>query len=115
MRRVQTMARARQQTVEPEQDEQDQPAFKWEPHRTVGSLLRVSHTSCCGLYEWASEGGQFFVLRRTGDRYEETGRGLYRQALDIYIALAEAHQAQHLRRGEAPEPDTFLKRRGRRG
>ncbi|MEV6033546.1 hypothetical protein AB0L65_20495 [Nonomuraea sp. NPDC052116] len=116
MRRVQTMARARQQTVEPEQDEQDQPAFKWEPYRTVGSILRVSHTSCCGLYEWASEGGQFFVLRQTEEGgYEETGRGLYRQAMDVYIALAKAHRAEHLRRRETPEPDTFLKGRGRRG
>jgi hypothetical protein len=102
------MTRTRQpQTLE--------PAFRWEPYRTVGSQLRVSHTSCCGLWEWASEGGQFFVLRHTGDRYEETGRGLYRQALDIYIALAEAHHAEHLRRGETPEPDTFLKGRGQRG
>ncbi|MBT2232781.1 hypothetical protein [Nonomuraea sp. NEAU-A123] len=110
------MTRARQaHTVEPEQNEQDEPPFRWVPYRTVGSQLRVSHTSCCGLWEWASEGGQFFVLRRTGDCYEETGRGLYRQALDIYIALAEAHHAEHLRHGETPEPDTFLKGRGQRG
>jgi hypothetical protein len=103
------MTRARQpQTVEPEQSEQDEPTFRWEPYRTVGSLLRVSHISCCGLYEWASEGGQFFVLRRIGDRYEETGRGLYRQARAVYIALAEHHRAEHRSRGEKPEPDDFL-------
>lgn len=106
------MARARQPQVEPEQDKS---AFKWESYRTVGGPLRVSHTSCCGRYEWASEGGQFFVLCRTGDSYEETGRGLYRQALNIYIALAEAHHAEHLRCGETPEPDIFLNRKGRRG
>jgi hypothetical protein len=109
-------ARARQPlTVEPKQDEQEPaPAFVWEPY-TPGSVLRVSHTSCCGLYEWAAEGGQFFVLRSAGDSgYEETGRGRYRQALDVYIALAEALRGEHLRCGERPDPDTFLVN-GRRG
>ncbi|MEV0306556.1 hypothetical protein [Nonomuraea fuscirosea] len=83
--------------------------FEWVPYTPVGSALRVTHTSCCGLLEFASEGGAFFVLRRIcGGRDEETGRGHYRQAFDIYVALAEAHQAEHQRRGEAPEPDSFL-------
>ncbi|MEV0623556.1 FxLD family lanthipeptide [Nonomuraea sp. NPDC050404] len=48
------------------------------------------------------------MLRSTENGYEETGRGRYRHALDIYIALAEAHNAEHLRRRETPEPDPFL-------
>lgn len=87
--------------------QEEEPAFEWEPY-TPGSVLRVTHTSCCGLYEFASGGGTFFVLRHTGDGYEETGRGRHRKALNIYIALAEAHRAEHVRRGERPEPDTFL-------
>ncbi|MEU4229635.1 hypothetical protein AB0F17_35515 [Nonomuraea sp. NPDC026600] len=103
------------QTVEPEQDE---PAIEieWKPYTPSGCVQRVTHTSCCGLYEWSAEGGHFLVLRPTSDGgYEESGRGLYRQALDVYIALAEAHRAEHLRRRERPEPDDFLPRRGRRG
>ncbi|GAA2842543.1 hypothetical protein [Nonomuraea rubra] len=91
------------------------PAFEWAPYRPSGGTLRVSHTSCCGRYEWGREGGSFFVLRSTGDGYQETGRGRYRYALDVYIALAETHNAEHIRRGETPEPDTFLARRGQRG
>ncbi|MFI7643276.1 hypothetical protein [Nonomuraea sp. NPDC049400] len=110
------MARARQpQTVEPEQKEQEEPAFEWTPYRPTGSQLRVSHTSCCGQYEWASEGGRFFVLRSTNDGYEETGRGLYKQAMEVYIALAEHHRDKHLRHRERSEPDSFLMGRGRRG
>ncbi|MDX3101696.1 hypothetical protein PW035_12715 [Nonomuraea angiospora] len=89
--------------------------------RSIGSRTGRSAAFCasrtprgCGRYEWASEDGLFFVLRRTGNRYEETGRGLYRQTLDIYIVLAEAHHAEHLRRGARTEPDTFLIRRGLR-
>jgi hypothetical protein len=97
------------QTLEPTREE---PAFEWVRYEPVGSLLRVSRTSCCGRFEWASEGGHFFVLRSTDDGgYEETGRGLYRQAIDVYVTLAEHHRAEHLRRGERPGPDTFLRER----
>ncbi|UBU16447.1 hypothetical protein [Nonomuraea gerenzanensis] len=79
-------------------------------------MLRVRHTSCCGLYEFASGGGVFFVLRRSGDRYEETNRGRYRQALNTYIALVKRHHAEHLSRKERPEPDTSIPTdEGRRG
>ncbi|MFC5833189.1 hypothetical protein [Nonomuraea insulae] len=55
-----------------------------------------------------TEGGVFFVLRRIRDgRYEETARGRHRKALGIYTALAEAHQAEHRRHREVPEPDSF--------
>ncbi|MEV0624150.1 hypothetical protein AB0I81_63330 [Nonomuraea sp. NPDC050404] len=49
------------------------------------------------------------MLRRSGDdRYEETGRGRYRKALEAYIALVMRHGTEHLSRGEGSEPDTFL-------
>ncbi|MEU8251854.1 hypothetical protein [Nonomuraea sp. NPDC048916] len=109
------MARRGRQTIEHERQEPE-PTFEWEPYTPSGGMLRVPHTSCCGRYEWGAEGGTFFVLRRTGDGgYEQTGRSLYRQAIDVYIALAEHHDAEHRRRGERAEPDTFLKGRGRRG
>ncbi|MEQ4717937.1 hypothetical protein [Nonomuraea sp. B19D2] len=82
--------------------------FEWTPYVSRGGILRVAHTSCCGRYELASEGGQFFVLRQAEEAgYEETGRGRYRQVLDVYIALAEQHHAEHARSGERPEPDDF--------
>ncbi|MEO3797780.1 hypothetical protein ABGB14_46930 [Nonomuraea sp. B10E15] len=91
-------------------------SFVWETYNPTGGTLRISYTSCCGAFELASEGGHFFVLRSTGDGgYEETGRGLHRQAMDLYITLAERHRDEHLRRGERPEPDTFLQDEGQRG
>lgn len=94
---------------------EDDPAFTWEPYRPSG-VLRVTHTSCCGMYEFASRGGTFFVLRHVGGaRYEETGRGRYPIALAAYIALVKQHHADHRGRGERPEPDTYLAREGRRG
>jgi hypothetical protein len=87
------------------------PDIEWEPYTSSGGVLRVTHTSCCGLFEWAAEGGRFFVLRRTsGGGYEETGRGLHHQAIEVYKALVQDHHAWHRRRGERPEPDTFLPR-----
>ncbi len=102
------MVRSRQaQTTEPDPQE---PVLEWVPYKPTGGKLRVTHTSCCGRYEFASEGGHFFVLRPIADDcYEETGRGLYRQALDAYIALAERHRDEHWSRRERPQPDTFLK------
>ena len=99
------MARARRpQTVE------QQSNFEWEPYESPGSgILRVGHTSCCGLYELASLGGQFFVLRPSEENgYEETGRGVYRKAVAAYVALVKQHRRHHLRRGEAPEYDSLL-------
>ena len=84
---------------------------------SYGDRFRVSHTSCCAQYEWACEGGHFLVLRaKPGGGYEETGRGPYRKAIEVYIALAERHRAAHLDRGEVPEPDRLLwAEGGRRG
>ncbi|MGI5293032.1 hypothetical protein ACQEVF_58325 [Nonomuraea polychroma] len=108
------MARPRPQTIEHEQEQE--PTFEWEPYKPSGAKLRSSHTSCCGQYEWACEGGLFLVLRRSSNgRYEETGRGVHNQAIAVYIALVEQHNRDHRARGERPEPDTFLPRqRGRR-
>jgi hypothetical protein len=73
----------------------------WELYRSRG-LLRVRETSCCGLYEWASEGGVFFVLRYVkGVGYQETGRGRYRDAREVWARLIAEHacfQSKPLRR-----------------
>ncbi|GAA1681064.1 hypothetical protein GCM10009733_092250 [Nonomuraea maheshkhaliensis] len=98
------MIRARRpQTAEPDPPE---PVFEWVPYTPIGSALRITHTSCCGRYEFACEGGRFFVLRPVaGGSYEETGRGLYRHALTIYTALVEHHRAEHRHRVRRPGSD----------
>jgi hypothetical protein len=63
---------------------------EWAPYFSRGPL-RVRETSCCGIYEWASEGGQYFVLRRTGDDYEESGRGRYGEARPVWARLLSDH------------------------
>lgn len=63
------------------------PQIEWEPHRPRSTRVRVIETSCCGLYEWCGEGGQYYVLRRTADGHEEAGRGLYREAREVWTAL----------------------------
>ncbi|WP_285776734.1 hypothetical protein [Microtetraspora sp. NBRC 13810] len=55
-------------------------------------------TSCCGEYEWCCEGGQFLVLRRNGERYEETARGLYAKARPVWEHLIGGHR--HRRSGQ---------------
>ncbi|WP_433435392.1 hypothetical protein [Nonomuraea sp. CA-141351] len=84
--------------------------FKWMPYVSHGGILRIGDTSCCGRYELASEGGQFFVLRHTDDGYEETGRGrAHPKVVEIYTALViEHHNDKHARRGERPKLDDFL-------
>ncbi|MFC5814135.1 hypothetical protein [Nonomuraea harbinensis] len=83
----------------------------WEPHVLPGGdVVRVRHTACCGAFELASLGGQYFVLRPaevTGE-YEETARGRYITAVAAYVALLKQHHAEHLRRGQTPERDRLL-------
>ncbi|SEN80256.1 hypothetical protein SAMN05660976_08351 [Nonomuraea pusilla] len=68
----------------------------WEPFQSGRSnRLRVTETSCCGAYEWVCQGGLFLVLRHTKQGYEETGRGLYRQARAVWDALVIAHLLTH--------------------
>ncbi|GAB2955978.1 hypothetical protein ACFMQL_00680 [Nonomuraea fastidiosa] len=68
--------------------------YHWEPHIPCSNRpVRVTETSCCGEYEWCCEAGQFFVLRHTDDNgYEETGRGRYLQARQVWNSLVKAHQ-----------------------
>ncbi|MEV5554941.1 hypothetical protein AB0L44_14935 [Nonomuraea wenchangensis] len=70
----------------------------WIPHvpRTA-TEPRVRDTSCCGAFELGAEGGQYFVLKRTGDGYEETGRGTYAHASAIYTTLASQHRCSRQR------------------
>ncbi|GAB1819320.1 hypothetical protein HerbRD11066_24840 [Herbidospora sp. RD11066] len=69
----------------------------WVPFQsTRGDRLRVSETACCGVYEWACQGGVYFILRYTKKNgYEETGRGLYREARALWDDLAIAHKLTH--------------------
>lgn len=68
----------------------------WEPFQSKRSdRIRVKETSCCGAYEWVCQGGLFLVLRHTGRGYEETGRGLYRQARAVWDDLVLAHARSH--------------------
>ncbi|MEQ4719383.1 hypothetical protein [Nonomuraea sp. B19D2] len=73
---------------------------KWVPHNQR-ERARVSETSCCAAYEWASHGGLFFILRRTKKGYEETGRGLFREARKIWDELTRKHAEEHQKEKEA--------------
>lgn len=65
-------------------------------------------TSCCGAYEWAAQGGHFLILRPTREpgHYEETARGLHRQAREVWTRLVASHTLQHHneRRGRSRGP-----------
>lgn len=64
----------------------------WQPYIQRSPRLRVHATSCCAEYELAAEGGEYFVLRPTGDgEYEETARGRYARAATVYVELARSH------------------------
>ncbi|MEV6150365.1 hypothetical protein AB0L53_08485 [Nonomuraea sp. NPDC052129] len=65
----------------------------WEPYqRAESERLRVTETSCCGEYEWACQGGEFLILRYNGSGYEETGRGRYAKARQVWERLVQAHK-----------------------
>ncbi|MGI5285222.1 hypothetical protein ACQEVF_18065 [Nonomuraea polychroma] len=68
--------------------------YNWRPYAPRAARLRIHATSCCGEYELAAEGGEYFVLRWTGgsDKQEETGRGVYAHALEAWSALASQHR-----------------------
>lgn len=68
----------------------------WEVHVPRGSRpIRVTETSCCAAYEWCSEGGQYFILRDAGDGYEETGRGIFAHAREVWDELTAEHSQRH--------------------
>ena len=64
----------------------------WEPYMPRSANLRVTETSCCGTYEWCSEGGQFLVLRYNGKCYEEAARGRYAEARLVWNKLVQGHR-----------------------
>lgn len=78
----------------------------WVPFEPVGTV-RIRETSCCGIYEWASQGGIFFVLQRTVDGSLEIGRGQYRFARQEWDRLLQEHRQTH---GSMPRK---VKARGR--
>jgi hypothetical protein len=83
--------------------------FEWTPYAPSGGILRIRHTSCCGRYELASEGGQVFVLRQAENGYEETGRGrTHCGAVRTYVAVVIKHRREHVTRGEPLEPDPYV-------
>ncbi|WP_431915926.1 hypothetical protein [Nonomuraea jabiensis] len=67
---------------------------RWGPHLPHCPRLRVVAVSCCDEYQLCSEGGQYFVLRRAGDGYEETGRGVHAKAVQVWNALVASHRHQ---------------------
>lgn len=64
----------------------------WEPHTPHVGHVRVHETSCCDEYQFASEAGVYFVLRWTGDGYEETGRGSYAATARTRLELTQHHR-----------------------
>ncbi|GGS94653.1 hypothetical protein GCM10010156_61100 [Planobispora rosea] len=72
---------------------------EWKPYtRSERDRIRITETSCCAAYEWACQGGHFLILRRSGKRYEEAARGLYRQARDTWESLILEHARDHMER-----------------
>ncbi|NUW33415.1 hypothetical protein HTZ77_18550 [Nonomuraea sp. SMC257] len=62
--------------------------LNWEPYRPHGARLRVLRTMPGGEYEFCGEGGRYFILHRDRrGRYEEAGRGLYRQAWKLWLSI----------------------------
>ncbi|MGI5286657.1 hypothetical protein ACQEVF_25415 [Nonomuraea polychroma] len=67
----------------------------WSPWHPRAARLRVHQTSCCGEYELAAEGGQYFVLRQAeGGSYVETARGAYAHAAQTYVDLTAQHRCR---------------------
>lgn len=80
--------------------------------RPARDRLRITETSCCGAYEWACQGGQFLILRAKDIKgFEETGRGLHKQARLVWDALVAEHENEHDRKNMSP---TAAKPRSRR-
>ncbi|TYB55105.1 hypothetical protein FXF51_46445 [Nonomuraea sp. PA05] len=62
------------------------------------------------MLEWASQGGQFLVLRAgSSGRYEEIGRGRYNHARAVWMALMVAFENEH--RCEDPDDAAIEGRR----
>lgn len=80
--------------------------YEWEPHRPRTPRTRVVKTSCCGELELCSEGGQYLILRLTGDGHEETARGRHVDALRAWNTLTKQHQ-------HATSHDDLVTRRSR--
>jgi len=64
----------------------------WNPHTPHIGRVHVHQISCCDEYQFASEAGVYFLLRRTEDGYEETARGPYALTARIWLELTQHHQ-----------------------
>ncbi|NRQ39808.1 hypothetical protein HII36_49470 [Nonomuraea sp. NN258] len=55
--------------------------------------LRTIDTSCCGEYELACEGGEYLVLRWTGEgeKQQEAARGVFPHAKAVFNELSLGH------------------------
>lgn len=71
---------------------------KWRPYIPTGAQIRVAETSCCGEYEFCSEGGQYFILRNLAGEHEETARGVYADTRETWSELVAEHAARCPRR-----------------
>lgn len=90
----------------------DVPGLRWEPYlRPWRDYIRITETSCCGVYEWAGQGGQFFVLRTAGESYEEAGRGRYKHARELWMMLMAEFERTH----KCKDPDDAAIKAGWRG
>lgn len=96
--------------------------LRWEPYlRPRKDHIRVTETSCCGVYEWASQGGQFLILRAVkSGGYEEAGRGRYKDARELWLMLIAVFKEEHVCRnpyaadaGALPRGNTSLRKSGR--
>ncbi|MET8862280.1 hypothetical protein ABZW11_04895 [Nonomuraea sp. NPDC004580] len=72
----------------------DAAGVEWQPYVPYGPA-RIMETSCCGVYEWVCEGGQFLVLRKGAAGLQESGRGRYAVARKVWTDLVLAHRARH--------------------
>ncbi|MBF8191591.1 hypothetical protein ITP53_39045 [Nonomuraea sp. K274] len=91
------------------------PEVRWEPYqRPPKDHIRITETSCCAAYEWAAQGGHFLILRPAQEEglYEETARGRYRQARQLWEELLTAHDLKH-QNEEAARAAAERKRRTR--
>lgn len=64
----------------------------WEEYQPRGPRLRIRGELPCCQIEFATEGGQYFLLRYANGRYFEAARGRYADAYELWRELAFKHK-----------------------